>query len=84
MVVSKDTRNYTDPGRSHTSSVRDSSSACSSVKCSEVLTMGYARREKEVREWRGTARMKSRESVPLEGSPDCPYIQSGARLYSER
>jgi hypothetical protein len=36
-------------------------------ECSEVLTMGYARRVKEVGEWRGTARIKSRESVPLEG-----------------
>ena len=39
--------------RSPTSSLRDSSSACSSVECSEVLTMGYARRVKEVGEWRG-------------------------------
>ena len=67
MVASKDTKNYTGLGRSPMSSLRDSSSACSSVECSEVLTMGYARREKEVREWRGTARMKSRESIPLEG-----------------
>jgi hypothetical protein len=69
MVASKDIRNYIGSGQSPTSSLRDSLSACFSVECSEVLTMGYARREKEVGEWRGTARMKSQESVPLKGSP---------------
>jgi hypothetical protein len=67
MVAPKDTRSYTCSGRSPTTSLRDSSSACSSVECSEVLTMGYARRVKEVGEWRGTAGIKSREFVPLEG-----------------
>ena len=27
--------------------------------------------------------MKSRESVPLEGCPGCPYIESEARLHRE-
>ena len=67
MITSKDTRNYTSSGRSPMSSLRDSSSACSSVECFKVLTMGYARRVKEVGEWRGTSLMESRESVPLEG-----------------
>ena len=84
MVASKDTRNYTGLGRSPTSSLRERSSACSLIECSEVLTMGYARRVEEVGEWRGTARMKSQESVSLEGCPGCPYIESGVRLHSER
>ena len=67
MVASKDIRNYTGSGWSPTSSLRDGSSACSLVECSKVLTMGYARRVKEVGEWRGTSRMKSQESIPLEG-----------------
>ena len=50
MVASKDTRNYTGSGRSPTSSLRDSLSACSSVECSEVLTMGCVSYEKEVGE----------------------------------
>jgi hypothetical protein len=65
MVAFKDTRNYTGSSRSATSSLRDGSSACFSVNCSKVLTMGYARRVKEVGEWRGTDRIKSRESAPL-------------------
>ena len=79
MVASKDTRNYTGLGQSPMSTLRDGSSACSSVKCSEVLTMGYARRVEEVGVWSGTARMKSQEFVPLEGCPSCPYIEFGAR-----
>jgi hypothetical protein len=70
MVASKDIRNYTGSGWSPTSSLRDSSVAYSLVECSKVLTMGYARRKKEVGEWIRTARTKSRESVesvPLEG-----------------
>jgi hypothetical protein len=59
MVASKDTRSYIGLGQSPTSSLRDRSSACSSVECSEVLTMGYARRVKEVGEWGETAQMKS-------------------------
>jgi hypothetical protein len=51
MVASKDIRNYTSSGQSPTSSPRYSLSACSSIECSEVLTMGYARRVKEVGEW---------------------------------
>jgi len=54
MVASKDTRSYTSLGWSPTSSLKDCSSACSSVECSEVVTMGYARGVKEVGEWRGT------------------------------
>ena len=50
MAASKDIRNYIGLGRSPMSSLRDSSSACSSVECSEVLTMGYARRKKEIGE----------------------------------
>jgi hypothetical protein len=49
VVASKDTRNYTGLDRSPTSSLRERSSACPSVECSEVLTMGYARRVEEVR-----------------------------------
>ena len=79
MVASKGTRNYTGSGWSPMSSLRDGSSACSSVECYEVLTMGYAKRVEEVGEWRGTARMKSRESIPLEGCPSFSYIESGAR-----
>jgi hypothetical protein len=48
MVASKNTRNYTDFSQSPTSSLKDSLSVCYLVKCSEVLTTGYARREKEV------------------------------------
>ena len=66
------------------SSLRDKSSAYFSVECSKVLTIGYARREKEVEEWSGTARMKSRESIPLEGCPGYPYIESRARIHTER
>ena len=66
--------------RSPTSCLRERSSVYSSVECSEVLTMGYARRVKEVGEWRGTARMKSRESVPLNGSPGRPYIESEGQV----
>jgi hypothetical protein len=84
MVASKDTRNYIGLGRSPTSSLRDGLSECSSVECSEVLIMGYARRVEEVGEWRGTTRMKSQESVPLEGCHGCPYIESEARLHTER
>jgi hypothetical protein len=78
MVASKDTRNYTSSGRSPTSSLRDRSSVCSSIECSEVLTMEYATRVKEIGEWRGTARTKSREYIPVEGCSGCPYIESGA------
>ena len=63
MVTSKDIRNYNGSDQSPTSSFRDGSSACSLIECSEVLTMGYARRVEEVGEWRGTAQMKSQESV---------------------
>ena len=84
MVACKDTRNYSGSGRSPTSSLRDSSNAYSSVEWSEVITMGYARREIEVGEWRGTARIKSRESVSLEGYSGRPYIESGARSHTER
>ena len=84
MVTSKDTRNYTGLGRSPTSNFRDGSSACSLIECSEVLTMGYARRNKEVGEWIGTARMKSREPVPLEGYPKLPlYRVRGQVTYRE-
>ena len=31
-------------------------------------------------EWRGTARMKPREVVPLDGSPGHPYIESGGQV----
>ena len=79
MVASKDTRNYTGSGQSPTSSLRERSSACSSVECSEVLAMGYAKRVKVAGEWRGTAQMESPKSVPMEGNPDYPYIESGAR-----
>ena len=51
MVASKDTMNYTGSGQSPMTSLRDSSSACSLVQCSEILTMGHARRLKEVGEW---------------------------------
>ena len=44
MVTSKDIRNYNGSDQSPTSSFRDGSSACSLIECSEVLTMGYARR----------------------------------------
>ena len=84
MVAFKDTRNYIGSDQSPTSSLRESSSACSLVECSEVLTTGYARRVEEVGEWRGTAQMKSRESVPLEGCPDYRYIESKAKLHSKR
>ena len=84
MIASKDTRNYVGSCRSPMSSLRESLSACSSVECSKVLTMGYARRVEEVGEWRGTAQMKSQESVSLEGCPGCPYIESRVRLHSER
>jgi hypothetical protein len=40
MVASKDIRNYTSSCRSPTSSLRESSGVCSSVECSEILTMG--------------------------------------------
>ena len=50
MVASKDTRNYTGSDQSPTSSLRESSSVCSSVECSEVLTMGCVRRGKDVGE----------------------------------
>jgi hypothetical protein len=83
MVASKHAIN-TSSVRSSTSSLRDNSSACFSVECSKVLTMGYARREREIGEWRGTAPKKSRESVPLEGCLGCPYIESEARLHIER
>jgi hypothetical protein len=83
MVASKDTRNYTGSGRSPTPSFRDSSSACSLVECSEVLKMGYARRVREVGEPRGAIRMKSRESIHLEGCPGCPYIKQGHATYKE-
>ena len=83
MVASKDTRNYTGLGQCPTSSLRDRLSVCSLGECSEVLTMGYARRLKEVIEWRGTARMESRESVPLEGCPGCPYIESRAMPHTK-
>ena len=83
MVASKDTRNYTGSGQSPMSNHRERSSACSSVECSEVLIMGYARRVKEVGEWRGTARMESQESVPIEGCPSCPYVESGARPHTK-
>jgi hypothetical protein len=79
MVTSKDTRNYTGLSWSPTSSLRERSSACSSFECSEVLTLEYARRVEEVGEWRGTTRMKSWESVPLEGCPSYPYMEFGAR-----
>jgi hypothetical protein len=49
VVASTDTINYIGSDRSPTSSLRERSSACSSVECSEVLTMGYARRVEEVR-----------------------------------
>jgi hypothetical protein len=65
------------------SSLRERSSACSSVECSEVLIMEYARRVKEVGEWRVTVRMESRESIPLEGCPDCPYIDSEVRPHTK-
>jgi hypothetical protein len=84
MVTSKGTRNYIGSRQSPTSTLRDSLSSCSSVECSEVLIMGYARKEKEVGEWRGTARMKSRESVSLEGCLGYPYIESRARLHTKR
>ena len=84
MITSKDTRNYTGSDRSPTSSLRDSSNVYFSVEWSEVLTVGYARREIEVGEWRGTARIKSRESVSLEGYSGRPYIESGARSHTER
>jgi hypothetical protein len=51
MVASKDTRNYIGSDRSTMSSFTESSSVCSSVECSEVLTMGCVRRGKEVGEW---------------------------------
>ena len=51
------------------------SSACSSVECSEVLTMGYARRVKEVGEWRGTARMKDSRFRCLGGVPCLPLYR---------
>jgi hypothetical protein len=57
--VSHCSRNYTGSGQSPTLSLKDCSSACSLVECSEVLTMGYARRVREVGEWRGVVRMKS-------------------------
>jgi hypothetical protein len=50
MVASKDSRNYTSSGRSPTSSLKKRSSACSSVECSEVLTIGYVRRVNKVGE----------------------------------
>jgi hypothetical protein len=50
------------------SSLRDRSSAYFSVECSEVFTMRYARRVEKVGEWRETARMKSRESLPWKGA----------------
>jgi len=84
MIALKDTRNYIGSGQSPTSSLRERSSVCSSVECSEVHTMGYARRVEEVGEWRGTAQMKSRQSVPLEGCLGYPYIESGARLHAKR
>jgi hypothetical protein len=56
MVASKDTKNYTGSGQSLTSSLRDSLSAFSLVKCSEVLKMWYARREREAGEWRVQSR----------------------------
>jgi hypothetical protein len=68
MVASKDTRNYTGSGWSPTSSLRERLSACSTIECSKVLTIGCVRRVEELVEWRGTAQMKSRESVPLEGT----------------
>jgi hypothetical protein len=40
MVASKDTRNYIASGRSPISTLRGGSGSCSSVECSEVLTMG--------------------------------------------
>jgi hypothetical protein len=51
MVASKDTRNYTGSGQSPMSSLREGLSMCSSVDCSEVLTMGYVIRGEEVGEW---------------------------------
>ena len=80
MVALKDTKSYTGSGRSPTSSLRDDSSSCSSVECSEVLTMGCVRRGREVGEWGGTARMKSRESIPLEERPGRPYIEFGGQV----
>ena len=48
MVALKDTKSYTGSGRSPTSSLRDDSSSCSSVECSEVLIMGCVSYGKEV------------------------------------
>jgi hypothetical protein len=46
MIASKYIRNYIGLGRSPTFSLRESSSACSSVQCFEVLTIGCVRRER--------------------------------------
>jgi hypothetical protein len=51
MVASKDTRNYIGSGWSPMSSLRDSSSACSSVECSEVLIYNGVWKKRD-RGWR--------------------------------
>ena len=76
MVASKDTRNYTGSDRSPMSTLRKDRVRVPRLNAA-VLTMGYVRRVEEVGEWRGTVRMKSRESIPLEGCPSCPDIESG-------
>jgi hypothetical protein len=45
---------------------------------------GYARRVKEVGDWRGTARIRYRESILLQGCSGCPYIDSETRLHTKR
>ena len=83
MVAFKDTRNYSGSDRSPMFTLKERSSVCFSAECSQVLTMGYARRMIEVGQWRWTSQMNS-WLLRVCRMPSLLLYKFGARPHTKR